>query len=253
MSVFGYYARYYDLLYKDKDYGGESDYVKNLLLRFGNNTATILELGCGTGKHAMLLAEKGYSVTGIDKSIEMLDAANARTKSSAELAIKFTAGDVRSVRLKEQFDAVISLFHVMSYQATNDDLASAFLTAKEHLNPGGIFVFDFWYGPAVLTDRPSVRVKRLEDDVISVTRIAEPELHLNKNSVDVNYQVMVEDKKTGLVNIVKETHTMRYLFLPEIDIFLSQCGMQMIHAEEWMTGRAPDASTWGICCVAKKG
>jgi SAM-dependent methyltransferase len=252
MSVFGNYARYYDLLYKDKDYAGESDYVKKLLLKFGESTVTVLELGCGTGKHAVLLAEKGYTVTGIDRSIEMLDAANARMKSSPKIAVKFTAGDVRNVRLKEQFDAVISLFHVMSYQATNEDLASAFLTAKEHLNPGGIFVFDFWYGPAVLTDRPAVRVKRLEDDVICVTRIAEPALNLDKNIVDVNYQVMVEDRKTGLVNTVKETHIMRYLFLPEIDLFLSNCGLRMIHAEEWMTGSAPAANTWGVCCVAKK-
>jgi SAM-dependent methyltransferase len=252
MSVFGHYARYYDLLYREKDYTGEADYVHGLLQRFGSKPSTLLELGCGTGKHAMLLSEKGYSLTGVDGSPAMIKEAAKRFKTSQGLTIDLHEGDIRNIRLKKRFNAVISLFHVMSYQVTNEDLVSAFTTANRHLNNGGIFIFDFWYGPAVLTDRPTVRVKRMEDEVIRVTRIAEPALHQDKNVVDVNYQVMIEDKKTGHVNFVKETHIMRYLFLPEIDLLLSQCGMRMIHTEEWMTGCAPETHTWGVCCVAKK-
>ena len=50
----------------------------------------------------------------------------------------------------------------------NDDVLAAFLTARHHLNPGGIFLFDVWYGPAVLTDRPSVRIKWMAHEEIEI-------------------------------------------------------------------------------------
>ena len=80
----------------------------------------------------------------------------------------------------------------MSYQTENADLAAAFATAAEHLAPGGIFIFDCWYGPGVLTDPPTTRVRRLHGDGIEVTRIAEPVNHYDRNRVDVHYEVIVE-------------------------------------------------------------
>ncbi len=169
MKNFGEYAHYYDLLYRDKDYEKEANFVHGLIHKYSPNARTILELGCGTGRHAELLASKGYDVLGIDRSREMLEAANKRLirlEKTAAARLSFDQGDVRTYRTDKSFDAVISLFHVMSYQTTNKDLQDVFETAKVHLNRGGLFIFDCWYGPAVLTDRPAVRVKRLEDDAI---------------------------------------------------------------------------------------
>jgi SAM-dependent methyltransferase len=136
------------------------------------------------------LAEKGYAMTGVDMSEEMLLIARSQplNRSTAQ-PLNFIHGDIRTFRLDQKFDVAISLFHVMSYQTTNEDFFSALKTTKAHLAPGGIFIFDFWYGPAVLTDRPAVRVKKLEDDKIQVIRLAEPVMHANKNIVDVNYTV----------------------------------------------------------------
>ena len=52
-------ANYYDLIYQDKNYLKEVEYIKNLIAEFADNKESILELGCGTGKHASLLAEEG--------------------------------------------------------------------------------------------------------------------------------------------------------------------------------------------------
>jgi len=79
-TVFGEYARYYDLLYRDKDYAAEADYIARLVHEFHPGAKSILELGSGTGIHAGLLAEKGFSVHGIERSAEML----ARSRSLAE-------------------------------------------------------------------------------------------------------------------------------------------------------------------------
>jgi SAM-dependent methyltransferase len=253
MSVFGSYSRYYNLLYRDKDYAGETAYVRCLIQRHYPGAKTVLDLGCGTGKHDLLLAERGYSMTGVDMSDEMLAVANSQrsTLNPQQSSLNFHQGDIRTVRLGKTFDVVISLFHVISYQTTNKDLTDAFVTARKHLAQGGIFIFDCWYGPAVLTDRPAVRVKRLEDEQIIVTRIAEPVMHPNENVVDVNYHVFVRDKVSGEVEEVKETHRMRYLFRPEIEILLKETGMEVIESSEWMSDREPGFDTWGVCFVAR--
>jgi SAM-dependent methyltransferase len=260
MSVFGSYSRYYNLLYQDKDYAGEAAYVSSLIGKHLPGTTSILDLGCGTGRHDLLLAEMGFNVTGVDMSKEMLVVANAQLASCSSQPstlnpqaplISFHQGDIRTVRLESTFDVVISLFHVMSYQTTNDDLAAAFATARAHLKPGGIFIFDCWYGPAVLSDRPVVRVKRLENTEIALTRIVEPVMLPNENLVELNYHVMARKKKSGVVEEVQETHRMRYLFRPEIELLLQKSGMSIVESSEWMTGQEPGFDTWGICFVVQ--
>lgn len=242
MSVFGNYSRYYDLLYRDKDYQAEADYVHALVAKHRPRARTLLDLGCGTGRHASLLAERGYDVVGVDRSPEMLAEARARKVTSGRT--EFVEGDLRSVRLGRKFDVVVSLFHVMSYQTTNADLLAGLATLREHLAPGGLFVFDCWYGPAVLNLRPSVRVLRLEDERTAVTRLAEPVLHPNDNVVDVNYHVFVKDKQTAEVSELREKHSMRYLFAPEVAHFLSSVGLVQQKLVAFMSDAAPGLETW---------
>jgi len=245
MSVFGAYSKYYNLLYKDKDYVGEAQYVHYLIQKHAPGARSILDLGCGTGLHDFELAKFGYKIIGVDLSEEMLAAARSRYSSPS-----FFLGDIRTVRLNQTFDVVVSLFHVMSYQTTNEDLQDAFATARTHLKPGGLFIFDCWYGPAVLTDPPVARVKRLADDEISLIRIAEPVMHYNENIVEVNYEMLITDKVSGAMELLRETHRMRYLFMPEIKALLKSNGISFEQAEEWVTGKDPGCDTWAGCFVS---
>jgi SAM-dependent methyltransferase len=254
MTIFSNYARYYDLIYRDKDYTGEAKFIHSLLQTYAPNANSILELGCGQGKHALALAENGYQIHGVDLSQEMLQKANNSLSSlNTDIAsrLKFSHGDIREVRLNQTFDVILSLFHVISYQTTNQDLLAAFTTVKEHLNPGGIFIFDVWYGPAVLTERPTTRIKRVEDDKIQVTRLAEPVIYPNKNLVDVNYQVFIKDKITEAFEELQETHKMRYIFETEIELLCNVNKMAPVKSAEWMTNKEPSCSTWGVYFVVQ--
>lgn len=255
MSVFQNYSGYYDLLYQDKDYAGEVSYVSGLIKKAAPSAKTVLELGCGTGIHASLFAGKGYDVHGVDMSETMIQQARRKADSlDGELKKKlsFSGGDARNYRHQGTFDVVISLFHVASYQVSNIDAEAYFETASAHLGKGGVFIFDFWYGPAVFTTPPSVRVKRLENDQIKVTRIAEP-VHLSEeNKVIVNFNVSVFDKETKTVEEIYESHLMRYFFLPELDLFLRKSGFTSWTAEEWITGKKPGTDTWGVNIIAVK-
>ena len=254
MSVFNSYARYYDLLYKDKDYEAEGTYVHKLIQHYAPGANLILDLGCGTGAHAKVLAEKGYTLHGVDSSSEMLESATRRLSDlNRDLATKlsFSQGDIRTVRIDTKYDVVLALFHVMSYQTTNDDLMASFSTVRHHLRRGGIFIFDCWYGPAVLSEKPAVRVKQLEDERIFVHRIAEPVMHPGKNTVDVNYQVIIKDKLNMHVEELREVHRMRYLFNPEIELFSSMHELKLLDNFEWMSGKEPGFDTWGVCFVVQ--
>ena len=254
MSQFADYAPYYDRMYRDKDYAAEAAYVLGLVRRNCPQAQSFLELGCGTGAHAQPLCAAGVRVHGVDRSSEMLELARMRQQSlPPEIAARmvFTAGDVRRVRMSETFDAVISLFHVVSYQSSNQDLQDCFVTAKHHLRRGGVFVFDCWYGPAVLNDRPAVRIKRWEDDEISVTRIAEPTLLEQENVVNVHYSIFARNRVSEATKVLQELHRMRYLFQPEIDCLASFSGLERIDARAWMSESAPGLNSWNACFVLR--
>lgn len=251
-SNFEAYSEYYDLLYADKDYKSEAEYVLGLITAHSNSRlGSILELGCGTGAHAELFAEKGWSVHGIDMSPQMLERAHTRAAASPHSAkLKFELGDVRTFRSDERYDAVVSLFHVASYQTTNADLEAMFETAARHLKPGGVLLFDFWYGPAVLSERPSVRVKRYANDRVSITRIAEPVLEDHLNVVEVRYSISVRRGAEAPVEIF-EKHRMRYLFLPELEAMLARQGFALEAARQWMSSGTASLNSWSVCAIAK--
>lgn len=253
-KVFDAYACYYDLLYRDKDYAGEAEYVAAHIREHLPQAKRILELGCGTGGHAEHLARMGFSVHGVDMSEAMLARAEARKAAlpvDVAARLSFDMGDVRNVRTGDTYDAVISLFHVMSYQTSNEDLQAVFDTANVHLNTGGIFLFDFWYGPAVLIQKSDVRVKRLEDDEISITRIAEPIMHVNENYVDVNYNVFIEMLCSGEIKQVHETHRMRYLFSPEVCVY-RQGKFEYLGSYGWLTNQPQNEQTWSCMEVLRR-
>lgn len=243
---FDAYGRYYDLLYRDKDYAAEVDYIASLLERAGIAGPELLEFGSGTGKHARLLAERGYRVTGIERSAEMV------SQALPFPGVSYQQGDIRTVRLGRTFDAVLSLFHVVSYQTTNADVQAVFARAAEHLAAGGLFVFDVWYSPAVYAQRPAVRVKRLSGDGVEITRLAEPELYPNDNRVDVHYTIFARDTATGAVLVLTETHPMRHFSLPELDLLAAGAGFERLRAEAFLSGNPPGEASWGLCLVLRK-
>ncbi|UAY50695.1 class I SAM-dependent methyltransferase [Ferruginibacter albus] len=242
------YSRYYDLLYKNKDYKSEAEYIAKLIRSVHPQTKNILELGAGTGNHAAILCNDGFTVTGLERSAEMV----AKAKEKKIEGFTPVVGDIQDYSIDQKFDAVISLFHVISYLTSNTALIDCFNTTNSHLNKGGVFIFDVWYTPAVYVQGSETRIKKMEDDDIEITRLAQPEAHYNLNVIDVNYEIIIQDKKTRLAEQYPEKHPMRHFSIPEINLLALLTGFEVIKTEEFLTAANPGENTWGVCFVLQK-
>ena len=251
MSVFGSYSNYYDLFYKDKDYPAEVDFTDSLIKKYANgNVKTILDMGCGTGGHAFLLAEKGYNVTGIDIADRMLSIAKEKAKK-ARIAVDFLKADIRDFNLNKRFDAAIAMFAVMGYQTTNEDLEKALLNVSQHLELGGLFIFDVWFGPTVLTERPETRIQEFKKDGVRTIRMVTPELNSISQIVSVKYNILQINSEKVIAE-VDEVHEMRVFFIQELKWFLESAGFEMMKVCPFMDAdREPRQGDWNISVVAK--
>jgi len=123
-------------------------------------------------------------------------------------------------------------------------------TVREHLKPGGVFLFDFWYGPGVLSDPPKTAVRRFATPELDLTRLAEPLVHAGRNVVDVGYTLFVQDNASGEIRRINETHSMRYLFQPELREMLMAEGFQPACCYRWMTREEPGLDCWNAVMAA---
>lgn len=236
------YSQYYNLLYADKKYGDEAEYADRLINKYAPGSKTILEYGCGTGEHGLLLNQKGYSVYGIERSDAMARIAKSR-------GLDCEVADITTLKLDKTFDVTLALFHVISYINSNEQLVSLFNDTRKRLRKKGLFIFDVWFSPAVLHQMPEHRVKKMENHEIEVTRKATPHVDHIKNVVDVNYHIMVRNKASNKVCEFNEKHSMRHFGVPEIDLLAGQTGFSILGAEEFLSGKFPSASTWGVLFI----
>jgi SAM-dependent methyltransferase len=253
MSVFNsLYANQYDELYAGKGYGAECDLIEAAVRKHGGSAKTVLDLGCGTGGHALELARRGYSVTGVDLSQSMLDRAAAK---SAELATEqrptWVCGDARDFDTGRRHDLAIMMFAVVGYLTSNQDVLAGLRNVRRHLEPGALFLCDFWYGPSVLSTRPTDRVRVLPSAEGKVIRAASTELDIPRHTADVTFQLwsLEGDRLTGET---RETHRMRYFFPQEFALFLESAGFEMVSISAFPTLDDPlTDDTWNAFVVAK--
>lgn len=249
----GIYSDVYDLIYQDKNYEGECDLLESIFKKYSKKPIkNVLDLGCGTGNHAIPLVKRGYQVTGIDISESMLEHARIKIGNIKEKKLlKLIQGDVRSFKIDREFDAAIMMFAVLGYQLENNDVSTALKCVRKHLKKDGLFIFDVWYGPAVLHEKPSQRIKIFSTPKGRVLRTASGELDIMKHLCTVHYLVW-EIEKNKIVREIEEHHTMRFFYIRELEFFLQTSGLQIL---QWgafpKISSLPSESTWNITGVAK--
>lgn len=253
-EVFGAYAGFYDALYADKDYEAEVEFLARVFAAHGVPAGgSVLDLGAGTGTHALALAARGWRVTGVDRAAAMVVQARAKAAEAGVTTVRFIEGDVRSVDLGTTVDTVISMFAVVSYQLTDADLAAMFATARRHLREGGVFVFDCWHGPAVLALHPAVTTKEVVlPEGGRITRVAHPEHDEAAHTVTVAYEVTRAAADGTVVEQTQESHTVRYLFAEEIRRLLAGADFELAALGPFGDlSREANEGDWNVSVVAR--
>ncbi len=130
--------------------------------------STILDVGCGRGRHAIGLAENGYKVTGLDLSPRSIAAARRRAEEAA-MAVEFIEGDMRDRVCDACFDGAVNLFTAFGYFENEEDHSRAIAAIAASIKPRGWFFQDF-LNPSFVRKRIVTEDRRVEGNVEIVQR-----------------------------------------------------------------------------------
>jgi SAM-dependent methyltransferase len=247
------YSTYYDLLYRDKDYPAEARFVADVIRRFVNAVPglRLLDVACGTGRHAVELAGLGFDVAGCDQSEGMLE------RARENLARAGVRGSLHHVpfqkigSIKERFDAVTSMFSAVNYLTTYPDLSQALTGIAQVLRPGGVFLFDFWNGNAVLDHYSPVRVKEVQNGARRLLRTSETTLDPVRHLARVHYHVVLFEGDRVAAEF-REDHVVRYYFPQEMADALAIHDFELVHACPFLEpDRAIAPLDWNLTYVAR--
>lgn len=244
------YAQVYDWLYGEKDYQKEVDLIRSTAEAHLTGARKFIDYGCGTGNHSRYLAGLEYAVSGIDVNRDML--AIAKKKLEGKSNVSFFHVSEREAILSESHDVCLCLFDVLSYMNRNEDVDDFLEFARRSLVPGGLLMFDFWYGPGVMHLGPENRWKEYLKDGFKILRLTSPVMDSLNCVVHVKHKVIVLEREKE-VRSFEETHNMRYFFLPEVRSFLDHHGFEIIKSGTWeKPGVNPTANDWSVLVVARR-
>lgn len=242
-----YNSDYYNLIYDDLKYKTEVNYLLNIFNNHDSNKKSLLDLGCGTGRHAKLFNLNGFNVDGVDINENMLK--NAYKFQNKNL--KFFKKDITKFRIDKKYDFIISLFHVFSYLTKNYQLKNFFKTLNVHAKRDALVYFDFWYFKSVKFLKPDIRYKMFESKKLNFLRISKGRLN-EKNKltkIEIDYFHFLKNRN---FQYFYENHLMRAFEINEITKLAKDYGFKKIKLSEIITNKAPSNKTWALGILLKK-
>jgi SAM-dependent methyltransferase len=237
---FDKYAYFYDYFNVGKDYRQEVYYINDLIKKFNTPTHTILDIGCGTGLHDIELAKLKYDVTGLDISNEMIYIAKSR--NTFQDSLSFIADPELTFNSITKYDTIISLFHVTSYQSNAEKLDSFFDIVSRNVKNGGIFIFDYWFTPAVESLKLQERKKSVFINGKEFQKVSKPSI-LETNLFQIDITISSDDL------LFTESHFLRS-FVP--DDFSKITGFKLLESYTWMQNSNPDPTNWSAVSILQK-
>jgi len=251
---FGEYSAIYDLIYANKDYAGEARYVADLIEQFAGRkgaSAKVLDLACGTGRHAFELAAMGYAVEGSDISAGMIGVARAQAEARS-LPLRFHNRSFQTAdAIEGGFDVALALFASLGYLTRFDDFALALANVKKRLTPDGIFIFDLWNGAAVLPGYSPHKVRQVGDRQRQVERISRTGIDAVAQQARVEFEFKVA-YADGTARHFSEEHRVRFYFAQEMSDLLSALGFEVLLRCPFLSPERPlGADDWNMTFVAR--
>ena len=191
-------AQFYDVVYESKDYAGEIRLVSKIIDSRLNSISRILDVGCGTGTHSILLAEQyPCDILAIDSSPKMIEKAKEKA-SSEKLSLEFRILSIEQIsKITSKFDVVIALFHVVNYLPDSNSLLLFIKSCSTLLNSNGILIFDMWNGKLCTGERFEEKQTSFQYQEQHWRRISTPVLNEEEGKVQIKHSYYI-DKSTEM-------------------------------------------------------
>ena len=221
-------AALYDLIYAGiKDYASETGQLVQLLRRLRPAARTVLDVGCGSGEHARLLAGQGYQVTGIDISPEFVEIARGKLPAG-----DFTCADMTTFDLGRRFDIILCLFSSIGYVRTPENAARTLARFAAHLEDDGVVVVEPWFEPGVM-EHGRIGVQQAEMPGLHVCRMAFTSLSGRTSTLDMHYLIGAGDG----IRHMRERHELGLFTQAEMTGFFEAAGLTVQRLGQGLTGR----------------
>lgn len=255
MSIYhGRHAALYDLFYADKPYAAEVEFVHGLFGEIADEPVRrLLDVACGTGRHALQFHRQGYEVVGTDVAEDMLGCAHVAAAAAAA-EVRFERQDMRALDIPgPAFDAAVCLFDAVGHVRTNAEIRDVFDGVRRHLRPGGLFVLEFWHAAAILAHYEPLRIRRFETSDGDILRISETSLDCQTQTARVRHSIY-EHRTNGTYDSAVESQTNRFFGLQEMSSLLESCRFETVQAfSGYRRNETIDRDTWHIVLVARLG
>lgn len=228
MSSFAPAAAYYDLLYAHiRDYAADTRALLALFAEVEPPVRRVLDVACGTGVQAALLAAEGLHVDGVDLEPEFVRRAAARVPSGA-----FRVADMRDFDVPEPYDVVTCLFGSVGYTRDEAELRASVANLARAVRPGGLVVIEPWFEPGVMTDGYVTSV-RGEGDGVHVVRMSRCVLRGDVSRLEFEYLVGHADGLTRL----SEVHELTLFPRAVVRDAFAAAGLEPSYDAEGLMGR----------------
>jgi ubiquinone/menaquinone biosynthesis C-methylase UbiE len=240
----GLHAAVYDEIYADKQYAAEARFVHELTDAPGGR---LLDVACGTGRHAIAFTALGYEVTGSDINEELL----AVGRAAAGNHVRCVAGDMRDLHVDGgPFDLVTCLFDSIGYAQDNEGVIAALRSLSRHAAPGKFVVCEVLHAAGVLCASSATRVGRWTlNDGRTLLRTSETVLDVEYMLMQVQYELLAIDGD-GRVERTQEFHTNRFFTAPELRLLATAAGLETRAIVPAYRGGSIDADTFHLMLVA---
>ena len=229
--AFGTTSHYRDAEHYDQTYRRRTHDVQ-FYVEQCQGAANVLELGAGTGRIALKLAQSSVEVTGVELVPQMLARAKERTakcSTKVQKRIQWMQGDARKFRLEKRFSRVIAPFNMFMHLYSRSDIELALETVRLHLAPDGRFIFDVLMPDTKYLSRPADRIYKGR----TIKKQGKPYAYRETFSYDPVTQVQTvgiyHQSMTDPEDIHYESIAHRYLFPEELLALLHHNGFSVQH------------------------
>ena len=226
MNAYNMLAQYYDLLYGNENkISDECDFLENVFHKFcKQKPVDVLDIGCGTGSHSIVLANRNYKMAGIDQSKNMIE--EAKRKSQNTKNFFFKVQNMKEINFTKKFDCAFCIFNSFGYLTNNSDLNQFFSNLHKNLKANALFILEFWNISGIKAS-PYKNWTKKENDELVLYRIEETKLELETNLLESKKEFIIT-KGNEVVDNFKETHTLRCYTILEIQELLQKNNFQLL-------------------------